>query len=118
MSKKVQIFELIEAGKSNAEIAELVGASRDYVSSCRLAYNSIVDEPIRSRIQKPKEGTVSRKVYDAIVSGIVKHGDIAKVTGASGHAISVVRKRYFGYKPKASSWEVHTKTVELSELTL
>jgi hypothetical protein len=111
----------IERGLSNQEILATIDTTMNYIVKTRVDYNSIAPEPIRSPAQdKPKEGTMSRAVYDYLTANSnAKPGEVKRATGACFGVIHSVRKYYFGYKPRVNKWiaqPVAMKTVELSEL--
>lgn len=123
MNIKTAIMNAIERGLSNQEILSTIDTTMNYIVKTRVDYNSIAPEPIRSPAQdKPKEGTVSRLVYDYLTANSnAKSGEVKRATGACFGVIHSVRKYYFGHKPRANPWIAHSKAlrnVELSELTL
>ncbi len=123
MNTKTAIMNAIERGLSNQEILATINTTMNYIVKTRVDYNSIAPEPIRSPAQdKPKEGTISRAVYDYLTANSnAKPGEVKQATGACFGVIHSVRKYYFGYKPRVNPWIAHTgsmQTVELSELKL
>lgn len=121
MNTKTAIMNAIELGMSNQEILATIDTTMNYIVKTRVDYNSIAPEPIRSPAQdKPKQGTMSRAVYDYLIANSkAKPGEVKRSTGACFGVIHSVRKYYFGYKPRVNPWiaqPVAMKTVELSEL--
>jgi len=123
MNTKTAIMNAIERGLSNQEILATINTTMNYIVKTRVDYNSIAPEPIRSPAQdKPKEGTISRAVYDYLTANSnAKPGEVKQATGACFGVIHSVRKYYFGYKPRVNPWIAHAgamQTVELSELKI
>lgn len=108
MNTKTAIMNAIERGFSNQEILATIDTTMNYIVKTRVDYNSIALEPIRSpKPSKPKEGTMSRAVYDAIIANpSAKSGELARITGACFGVIYSVKKYYFGHKPRFNRWAV------------
>lgn len=108
MNTKNAIMNAIELGMSNQEIFATIDTTMNYIVKTRVDYNSIAPEPIRSpKPSKPKQGTISRTVYDAIIANpSAKSGELARMTGACFGVIYSVKKYYFGHKPRFNRWAV------------
>lgn len=123
MNLKSQIMTAIEQGLSNQEILATIDTTMNYIVKTRVDYNAIAAKPIRSpALDKPKEGTASRTVYDYLTANSnAKPADVKRATGIDYGIIHSVRKLFFCHKPRVNPWIAHANalhTVELSELTL
>jgi hypothetical protein len=100
------VYELIEKGYNNADIAAAVNISTAQVRNMRTSLSRASGIKYPSRPSKcqapsaPKEGTMSRAVYDLIKSGVDDAAEIRQLTGAAHGIIRAVKVRCFGYKPK------------------
>jgi hypothetical protein len=126
MNTKTAIMNAIERGLSNQEILAQVPTSASYIAEVRFQYNQVAPEPIRSKRPKrrnaPKEGTVSRAVYDLIAANAnIESAEIVAKTGVNYGVIQWVKTAYFGHKPKPWPRTLNKgfmNSVDLSELSL
>jgi len=126
MNTKTAIMNCIELGMSNQEILAQVPTSASYIAEVRFQYNQIAPEPIRSKRPKrrsaPREGTVSRTVYDLIAADAdIESAEIVAKTGVNYGVIQWVKTAYFGHKPKPCPRTLNKSfmnSVDLSELSL
>jgi hypothetical protein len=122
MNLKSQIMVAIEQGLSNQEILATIDTTMNYIVKTRVDYNAIAAKPIRCPVlDKPKEGTASRTVYDYLKANCdAKPTEVKRATGIDYGIIYSVRKLFFGHKPRVNPWIAHANalhTVESSELT-
>lgn len=123
MNLKSKIMQAIEQGLTNKQIVEAIPTTANYVVRVRMQYNAIAPTRIKSpALDKPKEGTASRAVYDVLIANpSATSGEIMRQVSASYGVIASVRKLFFGYKPRVNPWIAQPesmRSVELSELTL
>jgi hypothetical protein len=106
MNTKTAIMNAIELRMSNQEILATIDTTMNYIVKTRVDYNSAAPEPIRSpKPSKPKEGTISRLVYDYLTANSnAKSGEVKRETGACFGVIYSVKKYYFGHKPRFNRW--------------
>lgn len=98
---KTRIIELIEQGLSNDEIELKTGASKSHIVHTRMEYNELVPASMRKRsvpkLTAPKEGTVSRIVYDYMT--LYPNARLSEVVASTGLPVGTcggIRHRYFG----------------------
>ena len=126
MNLKSKIMAAIEQGLTNKQIVAQVPTTLNYVVRVRIQYNEIAPEPIRSKRTKhrnaPREGTVSRAVYDLIAANAnIESAEIVAKTGVNYGVIQWVKVAYFGHKPKPWPRTLNKgfiNSVDLSELSL
>jgi hypothetical protein len=122
MNLKSHTMHAIENGLNNKQISLSLNAKIGYVYEVRSRYNAIAIKPMRSSVNgKPREGTMSRAVYDALAANpSATSRAIIDLTGACYGVIQSVKINYFGYKASRVQMirqPVSMRTVELSELT-
>lgn len=118
------VYDLIEKGYNNADIAAAVDISVEQIRNMRRYFNQISPVKFKSRPSKritpliPKEGTMSRAVYDLIKQGVGDINTIIAETGAPHGVIHSVRVKFFGYQPRQPTYQRFNamRTIELSEL--
>jgi len=118
------VYNMIEQGYNNADIAAAVDISIEQIRNMRRYFNQISPVKFKSRPSKrivpsiPKEGTMSRSVYDLIKQGVEDIHTIIAETGAPHGVIHSVRIKFFGYQPKKPTYQRFNamRTIDLSEL--
>lgn len=121
---KAAIIKMIKKGFQNKDIKSAIGCSLAHIVKCRSDFNKGSPVKFKSRKPKqvgpsiPKEGTMSRAVYDLIKQGVGDINTIIAATGAPHGVIHSVRIKFFGYKPKQPTYQRYNamRTIELSEL--